>query len=405
MENTAAADPFAAELEELRRHGLLRKLREVRPTTEQPLMLSERGLINWGSNDYLGLTRHPRIIEAAREAIGLHGVGSGASRLVTGSHAPHFQLEEKLAAFKGKPAALTFASGYATATGVLPALCSKEDVIILDKLTHACLIDGARLSGATLRVFPHNHVGKLESLLHWAVHQRKARRIVVVTESIFSMDGDRAPLAEIVALKTVHPFLLLVDEAHAVGVVGPQGQGLVHEAGLTDQVDLLMGTLSKAFGLSGGYLAAHRTIIDLLTNRARSFVFSTAPPPAIAAAAIEALDLIAGEDGARLRQRLWSTIHLLKQHVPPDLQSPAWGLSAILPVILGRTARALAASKLLAEHHCHAPAIRFPTVPRHAARLRITATALHTPAHIADLVAALQRLLDAPDENVGIPPA
>jgi len=392
---------FDDQLRQLRQKGLMRQLRQVRSEDGLQLSIARNDLINWGSNDYLGLSHHPALVEAASEALGRYGVGSGSSRLITGTSPAHEELEEAIAAFKGKEAALTFSSGYATAVGVLNGLVGKEDVIILDKLSHACLIDGAKLSGATLRVFPHNHMGRLESLLDWAVNEHEARRVWVVTESVFSMDGDTAYLSEIVALKERYPFLLLVDEAHAVGVLGQQGRGLIHQLRLTEEVDLIMGTMSKALGVSGGYLASSRTVIDLLINRARSFVYSTAPPPAIAAAALAALQLLQTEEGEAIRRSLHAAMDAFASLVPERFHRRTWKESAIFPILLGETRLALSAAKFMAARRCFCPAIRYPTVPKDRARLRISLTAAHGKDQIDQLASALIELEAAlfPDDT------
>jgi len=273
-------DP-AEELAALEAQGLRRHLRQLDSPQDSRIALAASGrCVNFSSNDYLGLANSERLKAAFKNHIEVHGVGAGASRLVCGTMAPHLALEEKIAALKGAEAALTFGSGFATATGILPALCGKEDFLILDKLCHASLIDGARLSGATMRIFPHNDLGKLRDHLAWARSKAAAEsRIIVVTESVFSMDGDRAPLREIVALKDEFGALLLLDEAHAFGAIGPQGRGLAAELGLESKIDLQMGTFSKACGLSGGYVCTSRAMVDLLINRARSFIYSTAPAP------------------------------------------------------------------------------------------------------------------------------
>ncbi len=383
------------ELESLRARSLLRRLREISPDPEAMTVTHEgRSLVNFASNDYLGLASAPFLAEAAKAAIDQYGVGSGASRLVCGSRPVHRELEEAVAAFKGAEAALTFSSGYATAVGTLSALAGKDDVLILDKLVHASLVDGARLSGATLRVFPHNHTAKLESHLQWAQNELKDHpdaRIFVVTESVFSMDGDRAPLREIVALKERYGALLLLDEAHAVGVVGHQGRGLAERLGVSDRVDLQMGTFSKALGVSGGYLAGKRTIIDLLINRARSFIYSTAPPPALAAAALAALRHLQTDEGERRRQQLVANLKQLAEGLPHGI-TPERLQSAIVPVILGEEERALSAAAQLQESGLFVPAIRYPTVAKGRARLRITLTALHTAEQISRLTKALSAL-------------
>lgn len=383
---------FGSELEALRSKSLLRGLREIESPTESVVLCGGRNLLNFASNDYLGLASEPFLRAAAKAAIDQYGVGSGASRLISGSLSAHMRLEEKLAHFKGTSAALTFSSGYAAAVGTLQALATKEDVIILDKLCHASLIDGARLSGAQIRVFPHNHLGKLESHLIWAREHFPDARIIVVTESVFSMDGDWPPLVEIMDLKDRFGALLLLDEAHAVGVIGLNGRGLAYHLGLNGRVDIHMGTLSKSIGASGGYIAGSRSLVDLLINRARSFVYSTAPAPAVAAAATASIEFLASSEGEKRRQMLRQNLsHFagLMAHVFPAGSKVQ---SAILPVILGQAKMALRASELLMEQGFFVPAIRFPTVPKDAARLRVTITARHGRSEIEELCSALKTI-------------
>jgi 8-amino-7-oxononanoate synthase len=385
------ARTFETELDELKQQSLLRKLREIHSTMGTAITYGGRILVNFSSNDYLGLAGEPFLREAAKKAIDDYGLGAGASRLVCGTLAPHVELEEKLALFKGTEAALSFSSGYATAVGTLGALAGKDDVIILDKLAHASLIDGARLSGANLRVFPHNDVTKLESHLEWARQTHPEARVVVVTESIFSMDGDRAPLAEIVAAKDRHGALLLLDEAHAVGVVGANGRGLAELLGLAGRVDIQMGTLSKAIGVSGGYICGRRPLIDWLINRARSFVYSTAMPPAMAAAALASIEFLSSPEGEARRRKLWENLKVLAEGLPPGL-TPEKLRSAIVPVMLGDEERALAASRMFFDRGFFVPAIRYPTVARGAARLRLTLSAAHEPEEIQAVTEALWKL-------------
>ena len=373
------------QLDQLRAEGLWRELR-VMDSPQGPLLEHEgKTYVNFSSNDYLGLASCDALKAALQEGTGKYGAGSGASRLVCGSLRPHAELEAALADFKGTEAALTFSSGFAVPMGTLPALLGPGDTVLLDKLSHACLVDAARLCGATLRVFPHNHLEKLERLL-----QTAKGRVLIVTESIFSMDGDAAPLREMVELKDRHGAWLLVDEAHAMGVLGPQGRGLAAELGLEGRIELQMGTLSKALGLSGGYLAASRAVVDLLINRARSFIYTTAPPPAVAHAALTALATIRGEEGERRRK-------LLRAHVA-QVQTHALGLenagfqSAILPLILGDEGTAMTASTALRDAGFMVPAIRYPTVARGRARLRLTLSAAHLPEQVARLVAELRAL-------------
>jgi len=383
---------FEEELDALQQQSLLRRLREVESQPGTLMNYAGRRLINFSSNDYLGLAGEPFLCEAAKQAIDEYGVGATASRLVCGTLTPHLLLEQKLAEFKRAEAALSFSSGYATALGTLNALAGKEDVIILDKLAHASLIDGARLSGAALRVFPHNDVEKLESHLQWARQAHPNARVVVVTESVFSMDGDRAPLAEIVEVKDRYGALLLLDEAHAVGVVGPNGRGLAERLGLAGRVDVQMGTLSKALGVSGGYICGSRALIDWLINRARSFVYSTAPPAALAAAATAALEFMESAQGEARRKQLWDNLKILAAGLPPGL-APEKLQSAIVPVMLGEETAALNASKLFFERGFFVPAIRYPTVARGTARLRLTLSAAHLPEEIQAVTQALWELV------------
>jgi 8-amino-7-oxononanoate synthase len=382
-----------AELDELRTRSLLRRLREVESPAGPDMEMSGRKLVSFASNDYLGLAAEPVLREAAKAAIDQYGVGSAASRLISGTLTPHVRLEERLAQFKQTEAALVFSSGYAAALGVLSAVCGREDVIILDKLAHASLIDGARLSGANLRVFPHNHLGKLESHLRWARENFPDGRIVIVTESVFSMDGDWCPLAEIVALKKRFGALLLLDEAHAVGVIGSNGRGLADHLGLAPDVDVQMGTLSKALGCAGGYVCGPRKLIDLLINRARSFVYSTAPPPAVAAAACAAVEWLMSRAGEQRRQTLRRNLSLFAECMPQLFGPQRKIQSAIIPVIIGTSERALEAAQLLSEKGFFVPAIRYPTVPKDSARLRVTVSARHTSKQISALCQALHEVL------------
>lgn len=376
---------ISSHLEELREQGLWRGLRPLEDVDGMIVRFAGREWVNFSSNDYLGLAGSVELRAALEDGVAKYGAGSGASRLVCGTHKAHVDLEEALADFKGTEAALCFNSGFAVSLGTIPALVGPGDTIILDKLCHASLVDGARLSGATVRVFPHNHLEKLERLLGTA-----QGRVLVVTESIFSMDGDASLLREILELKNKHGAWLMVDEAHAVGVVGPHGRGLAADLGVEGQIELQMGTLSKAFGLSGGYLAAARAVIDLLINRARSFIYTTAPPPALAHAGLRALESLKGELGDFLRGRLRSNVVQLTSLLARP-EAPA----AILPVILGREDSALQASQELQHDGLFVPCIRYPTVGRGSARLRITLSASHSAGQVAALAEALNRIKEA----------
>ncbi len=376
-------DP-SEELSELEASGLRRRLRRLETPQGARIRLAGSGeCLNFSSNDYLGLADDADLKAIYRDHIDRLGAGSGASRLVCGTMAAHLELEERLALLKHAEAALTFTSGFAASIGTIPALCGKDDILILDKLCHASLIDGAKLSGAILRVFPHNDLDRLASHLRWAAEKRGPKtRVLVVTESVFSMDGDLAPLAAICDLKDAHDALLLVDEAHAFGVLGPQGRGLAAALGVEARIDLQMGTFSKAAGLSGGYVCGSRGLVDLLVNRARSFIYSTAPAPALAATVRDGLDLLAGPRGDALRERLARHRETFSPGAP----------SAIVPLILGENETALAASALLQERGFLVPAIRYPTVPRGSARLRVTLSAAHRGEDILALKQGLAEL-------------
>ncbi len=371
----------AESLHRLAAEGLLRQQRPLDSGGGIRVGRDGRTLWNFASNDYLGLSRHPAIEAALIEGVQKYGAGSGASRLVCGTLPPHRLLEEAIAEAKQTEAALTFSSGFATSLGVITSVAGSSDFVFLDKLCHASLVDGARLSGATIRVFPHNDLEKLSRLLQATRAKQPDATILVATESVFSMDGDLCPLRDIVDLTEVHGALLLLDEAHAIGVLGPSGLGLAEQENLQSRIAFQMGTLSKAAGLAGGYVAATREWIDLLANRARSFVYSTAPPPALAHAAIASLKLMGSSEGTLLREKLHRNVALLSPH-------PA----AIVPIILGDNERAISAAAALEAHGYMVPAIRFPTVPRNKARLRISVSAAHPPEQVRALAALLAEI-------------
>jgi 8-amino-7-oxononanoate synthase len=380
---------LTARLAELEAVDLRRSLRAMETGPAAPR--------NFASNDYLGLSRHPALVEAARRATAERGVGAGASRLVTGTDAAVLALEEALAAWKEKEAALVFGSGFAAALGTIPALIGKGDTVILDKLAHASLIDAARLSSATVRTFPHNHLGRLEALLQKSGGGKN--RCLVVTESIFSMDGDAAPLREIVELKDKYGAWLLVDEAHATGLYNATGAGLVAELGLSARVEIVLATLSKALGGVGGMIAGSRTLVDWLVNRARSFIYSTALPPGAIAAAQAAVELMRGPEGAALRTRLRENIALWQNGLPAAWKKSATTEGAIQPLLCGEAATALRLARDLRAAGFVIPAIRYPTVPRGAARLRVTLSAAHAAKDVEALLAALGKV-SAQDDRI-----
>lgn len=383
-------------LDSIRQQGLFRELRGVDSAQGPRLQLGGRELINFSSNDYLGLANHPALKEAAIQSVERYGAGSGGSRLLCGSLAPHQELEAALAAFKGTEAALTFSTGYATALGTITALLGKDDVVILDKLVHACIVDAARLSGAQLRVFKHNDLNDLADLLQWADSKSRikhpASRTLVVTESVFSMDGDHAPLKEIVTLKEKYGAWLMVDEAHATGLYGIQRRGRAEELGVSERIEIQMGTLGKAIGASGGYVCGSRVLVDFLVNRARSFIFSTAPVPAASGAAKAGIRLVQSSEGDQRKRQAMRLASLLQQAATVSGMSPAAPDSLIVPIVVGEESNAVSAATEMRERGLFVPAIRYPTVARGSARLRLTITATHSEADMAKLLGALKAL-------------
>ncbi len=379
-----ALDFVDDELAALDARGRRRGVRVVGGRRGAEIALDGRWVVNFSSNDYLGLADAPELVLAAGEALAGHGVGASASRLITGTSDEVSALERELAAFHGAPAALVFGSGYAANSGVIPALVGRGDVVFSDELNHASIIDGCRLSRAEVRVWRHGDVADLARQLAIG----GARRRLLVSESVFSMDGDRAPLSELRRLASEHDAILLVDDAHAVGCSGPEGRGY----GLAAGADLVIGTLGKAFGTAGAYIIGELNVIQYMWNSARSLVFSTALPPAVAAASRAALALVKGPAGASRRRSLASNIERLRTELAAlGLTIPAAG-DPILPVLIGDDRQAVACTEVLLERGLLVQAIRPPTVPEGTARLRIAASAAHTPEQVGRLIDGLGML-------------
>ncbi len=374
-------------LEEARRHGLERQAR-VYPACGGKIAIEGGTLLNFASNDYLDLARHPHVADRARQALERYGAGATASRLVVGSLPIHEELEARLAREKGTPAALLFGSGYMANAGTLPVLVGRGDLVFADKLVHASLIDACRLSGATLIRFAHNDVHSLEARLQ--SRPAAGRRKLILTESVFSMDGDLAPLGEIAALAERHGAMLMVDEAHASGIFGPHGAGRICEYGLEKKVTVSMGTLSKAFGGYGGFVACSAGLRDLLVHSARAFIFTTAPPPAVVGAALGALDVLAADPS--LGVRLLANATFFRGCLQSAGLDTAQSASQIIPVLLGENERALTVARTLRERGIVVAAIRPPTVPAGTARLRLSVTLAHTR---ADLDGAAKQIASA----------
>ncbi len=373
-----AADAWA-------RRGLGRGLVALGGATPGRVSRDGRVLLNFASNDYLGLASDPRVVEAACSAARKHGWGSGASPLVSGWREPHEELAAALADFERVESVALFPTGFAANLGAIVALVGPGDAVYLDRLNHACLIDGARLSGARLRVYPHNDSNRLEAIL--TRDRGRFRRSLIATDGVFSMDGDVAPLADLADLASRFGAMLLVDEAHGTGVHGPDGRGAAEACGVAGRVDVKVGTLSKALGSVGGFVAGSRRLIGWLVNHARPMIYSTAPPPSAAAAASMSLAILRAEPWRRAR--LWELAGTLRDALP-GLGLPAPGPGGpIVPVVLGGPDAAVGRSARLLDRGCLVPAIRPPTVPEGTARLRISLTAAHDRADLDRLIAAL----------------
>ncbi len=379
---------IADRLDALERSHLRRDVvaRDGAPLTE--LRRNNRSYANFASNDYLGLAADPRLQAAAGAAIEQYGWGAGASPLIVGYTGLQAQLEQSLAQFEGTEAALVFGSGYAANVGTITALVDREDAIFSDELNHASIVDGCRLSRAAVHVYSHGDVATLAELLKHV----PARRRLIVTDSLFSMHGDMAPLADLAELAEQHQAMLMVDEAHATGIFGPAGRGLCEAVGVEDVVAIRLGTLSKALGCSGGFVAGSRELIDWLVNRARTYIFSTALPPTNAAAAMAALKIVQEEPWRR--EKLLQTAQTLAN----ELRGHGWNLgesaSQILPLVVGASERALQLAAWLKELGFWIPAIRPPSVRPGEACLRISLSANHAPETIALLRDTLVRVHD-----------
>jgi 8-amino-7-oxononanoate synthase len=376
-------------LDELESSGLRRRLRVVDGPQGPEVMLDGRPVLLLCSNNYLGLADHPRLRRAAADAALALGTSSGASRLISGSMSIHSELEDRLAEFEGTEAALLFGSGYLANTGAIAALARRGEVVFSDELNHASIIDGCRLAGAETFVYRHCDTEHLE----WGLRRAAGRGALIVTDGVFSMDGDIAPLGELAILARSHGCRLMVDEAHATGCVGPRGRGSVAAAGLTEEVDLIVGTLGKALGGYGAYACGSQEMTDFLINTARPFIFSTAPPPPAVAAASAALELLAGSPGRV--ERLRTNSAALREGLRSEGLSPIGSKTQIVPLVIGEAGDAMALCERLLAEGIFAQAIRPPTVPPGTCRLRLTVMATH---RVADLRHAARRIGEATRE-------
>jgi len=372
------------EIESLRASGLHRELRTIEKIDGSRITINGKEYINFCSNNYLGLANHPKVVEASQIAAKEFGTSAGASRLICGNLSIHQQLEEKLAKFKKRKAAIIFPTGYMANLGVISTLLDENDTVIIDRLDHASIIDACRLSKAKLQVYPHKDMQALEKVLSRSGIFKKR---LIVTESIFSMDGDIVPLPEIIKLAKKHQAITMIDEAHATGVLGKTGRGIEEYFGVKGEVDIVMGTLSKALGSLGGFVAGSTKLIDYLKNKARSFIYTTALPPSACASAIAALEIIEAQPELVEKLRINSRLLKGKLSISSSDDTP------ILPIIIGDPKKTMEISNLLFEKGFFISGIRPPTVPENESRLRITVSTIHSKEEIACLASSLQELI------------
>jgi glycine C-acetyltransferase len=372
----ARTDPLAflnAELEALKTQGLYRSLRVLDGEQQPRSSFDGRQVVNLSSNNYLGLTTHSRLREAALDATRRLGVGSGSVRTIAGTMAIHMELERRLATFKKSEAVVVFQSGFAANAGTVAAVLTRDDVVVSDELNHASIIDGSRLSRAAIKVFPHKDVDAARQVL---AGLPAGQRKLLITDGVFSMDGDLGALPELCALAEEFGCIMMVDDAHASGVFGTNGRGTIDHFGVHGRVDIQVGTLSKAIGALGGYVAGSRTLIDFLYHRARPFLFSTSHPPAVAAACIAALDVL--EQEPEIIDRLWDNTRFFKSGLQALGFNTGMSQSPITPVIVGDGSLAMKLSDRLFAEGVFAQGIAYPTVARDKARVRTIVTATHT---------------------------
>lgn len=380
-------EALAAELDELRAQGLLRDRVHLEGAQGARVRIDGREYLSFASNDYLGLAADPRLVEAARSAADRFGVGAGASHLLYGHSAAHEALEADLARFVGCPGALLFSTGYMANLGVVTALCGRDDEIFADRLNHASLNDAMVLSRARFRRYPHLDLAALER----ALRASKARRKLVATDAVFSMDGDLAPVPALVDLCERHDAFLLLDDAHGFGVLGPHGEGVLAEFGVRSERVVYMGTLGKAAGGYGAFVAGPKTLIEYLVNRARTYIYTTATPPMIAAVLRASLDIVRNENWRR--RRLGELVSAFRHALGPHSERLLRSRTAIQPLLLGEADRAVTLSRALMSLGFIAPAVRPPTVPAGTARLRISLSAAHEVEDVCALASALREVM------------
>ena len=377
------------ELKNIKEAGLYRKLNVVGSAQGTYLKINGREYLSFCSNNYLGLANNPLVVKAVKDAVEKYGWGAGASRLVSGNMELHEALEDEISRFKGKEASIVFSTGYMANIGAISSFVSKGDLVICDKLNHASIIDGCRLSGADFRVYPHCDIEKLENILRKSA---KYSHKLIVTDTVFSMDGDLAPLPDIVRIASKYKAMVMVDEAHGTGVFGEKGSGVVEHFNLSKKINIVMGTLSKAVGSMGGYVSGEAGLIDFLRNKARSFMYTTALPPAVCAASIAGIKLIQKDHS--LRTSLWHNVRYLNEKLKLLDFNVISSESPIIPILIGDAKKAVNVSKFLHKEGILIPAIRPPTVPARSSRLRMTVMSTHTKEDMERLLDVLREVQD-----------
>jgi len=381
---------ISGELIKIKESGLYRDLTAVENAQDTHIKIEGKTYLSFCSNNYLGLASHPSVVAAVKDAVELYGWGAGASRLVSGNMTLHETLENEISKFKKKDAAIVFPTGYMANLGVITSLVSNGDLVICDKLNHASIIDGCRLSGADFRVYAHCNMEKLENILKKSA---KYNCKLIVTDSVFSMDGDLAPLPDLVKIAAKYNAMLMVDEAHGTGVFGENGRGVVEHYDLGNEVYVVMGTLSKAIGSLGGYVSGDIDLISYLRNKARTFMYTTALPPAVCAASIAGIKLI--QEDPSMRVSLWNNVRLIKDKLNSLNINTISSESQIIPILIGDAKKAVKVSKLLYDNGILIPAIRPPTVPANSSRLRMTVMSSHTKQDLERLSQTLSDVLDS----------
>ncbi len=375
------------ELKKIKRAGLYRELNIVEGSQGTHIEIKGKTYLSFCSNNYLGLANNPLVIKAVKDAVEKYGWGTGASRLVSGNMRMHKALEGEISRFKEKEASIVFPTGYMANIGTISSLVSKGDLVICDKLNHASIIDGCRLSGADFRVYPHCDMEKLENILKKST---KYPHKLIVTDTVFSMDGDIAPLPDIVRIAHKYKAMVMVDEAHGTGVFGKKGRGVVEHFNLSKKVSIVMGTLSKAVGSLGGYVSGDADLINFLRNKARPFMYTTALPPAVCAASITGIKLI--RKNPSLRKSLWNNVRYLKEKLDLLNLNVIPSESPIIPILIGDAKKAVDVSKILYKNGILIPAIRPPTVPARSSRLRMTVMSTHTKKDLEKLLDVLSNV-------------